>query len=149
MNDTLTVEAQLNLPGIPEAPKPNPVAGVRLWYMATPYTEYPLGKEAAFRMAARNAAILMDREVPIFCPITHTHPIEAWGGLKDKSHSFWMRMDRALFEACGGLIVVTAEGWLTSVGVQMEISWAEISKRPVVYMKDGEMPEVLDLYRGD
>lgn len=131
-------------PGLPKAPAG---AGVKLWYLATPYTNFPGGKEAAFRMAAKNAAVLLDHEVPIFCPITHTHPVEQWGGLKGKDHAFWMKMDRALFDVCGGLIVVTAEGWLTSSGVQMEIDWANALRRPIVYMADGEMPEALNFYR--
>jgi hypothetical protein len=133
-------------PPLPGLPRPNPAAGVKLWYMATPYTNYPHGKEAAFRMAARAAAVLMEADVPVFSPITHSHPIEGWGGLTDKNHDFWMRVDRAIFDRCDGLIVVTAEGWLTSRGVQMEVGWAEALSRPVVYMKEGEVPEELKFY---
>ena len=135
-------EDQLTLPGISPAP-----LDTELWYLATPYEKFAGGKEAAFQMATQNAAILVNEGVPLFCPIAQNHPIEKTGLVEPKPHDFWMDLDYAVFRVCEGLIVVTAEGWLTSRGVTQEIAWAKAASMPIVYMKEGEFPQALDRYR--
>jgi len=125
----------------PDKPKEKMVS---LWYLASPYSGHPHGKEVAFRAAAANAGLLLAAGVGVFSPISHTHPVEKYSPqVKGKGHGFWMAVDRVVFDHCGGVIVLTEPGWLTSVGVQMEIGWAKDRKIPIIYMTPGEVPEQL------
>ena len=117
---------------------------VKLWYLASPYTNHPHGREIAFREAATNLGLLLAAGVPAFSPISHTHPVEKHSPVvKDKGHSFWMGVDRAIFDRCEGLIVLTAPGWLISTGVNMEIDWARERGLPIFYMEVGKLPREL------
>lgn len=119
-------------------------AEVELWYLASPYSGHPHGKEVAFRAAAANAGLLMAAGVGVFSPISHTHPVEKYSPqVRDKSHGFWMAVDRAIFDRCDGVLVLTDPGWLSSRGVTMEVGWAKERGIPIVYMTPGEIPEQL------
>ncbi len=113
------------------------------WYLATPYTHYELGHEAAFRMASEQAALLMRAGVPVFCPIAHSHPIADFGKLDKVDPEFWRRMDKPMLAQAHGLIYVLAPGYLQSSGMHNEIVETLKAKKPVVMMLIGEVPEVL------
>lgn len=111
-----------------------PQAKTTFWYLATPYTNYPLGHIEAAKMASRRAAELMTAGVPVFSPIAHSHPI-AVEGLRDKQvdHDFWMRADAPMMEAASGMIVVQCVGWNDSRGIAEEIKRFTAAGKPVVY----------------
>ena len=44
------------------------------WYLASPYSKYPEGTQAAFEMACWQAGLLIRAGVPVFSPIAHSHP---------------------------------------------------------------------------
>ena len=49
------------------------------WYLATPYSKFPGGLDAAYVEACKAQALLIKAGVPVFCPISHTHgPARAW-----------------------------------------------------------------------
>lgn len=110
------------------------------WYLATPFTHYPHGRHAAWLLACENAGLLLGRGVKVFSPIVHTYHLEIHGGLAGKSHAFWMGVDAPFMHAAKGLIVVTAGGWETSVGVQQEIEAFEDADKPVLFMTPGVIP---------
>lgn len=101
------------------------------WYMASPYSKYPAGQGEAFDKAARAAALLMQKGIRVFSPITHSHPIEKIGGLT-ASHEEWMAMDWPLVFNSVGVLVLQLAGWDTSIGVSMERAWAQGLGKPVV-----------------
>lgn len=118
---------------------------VNYWYLATPYTRFPLGHDAASQMACELAARLLRFRVPVFSPIAHSHSI-AVAGLRDVQvdHNFWMHADAPLMEAAGGLIVVTAESWEKSSGMAEEIKRFTAAGKPVVYWNPLELvPAIL------
>lgn len=51
------------------------LSGAGLVYLATPYSKYPRGIEAAFVDASRLAACLVRLGISVYSPIAHTHPI--------------------------------------------------------------------------
>jgi hypothetical protein len=104
------------------------------WYLATPYTLYPLGREEAFKMACRVTADLFRAGVPVFSPIAHSHPIAMHGGIDPTDHETWMRADRPMMAAAHGLIVFKAAGWAQSKGVQVEIETFRRAGKPVLFM---------------
>lgn len=113
---------------------------VRLWYVATPYAKFAAGREAAWRMACEEAALLMREGVRVFCPIAHSYPIAMFGKILPTDHDFWMAVDRPFMEACGGIIVVMANGWRQSRGVAEEMTHFANANKPTIYMKPGIVP---------
>lgn len=115
----------------------------RYWYLATPYTHYELGHEAAFRLASEQAALLMQAGIPVFCPISHSHPIADFGKLNNVDPDFWRRMDKPMLDGCYGVIYVLAEGYLRSSGMHNELVETLRAGKPVVFMEPGKFPTEL------
>ena len=108
-----------------------------LIYLATPYSRYPHGKDAAFFEASKMAAKLMLQGKKIFCPIAHSHSIETLGMNGEiKDGDFWLEQDFAVLEACKELIVYKMQGWDTSYGVAAEIDFANERGIPVSYLDE-------------
>jgi nucleoside 2-deoxyribosyltransferase len=110
------------------------------WYLATPYTNYPDGHEAAFREASANAALLVRHGVPVFCPIAHTHPMAEHLPAEVQDHEFWMEVDAPFMAAAFGAIVLKMPGWQRSRGVSHEIDFFLNRGKPVFYMNVGQLP---------
>lgn len=113
------------------------------WYLATPYSKYPAGIEAAFVLAAENTAHLIRAGVPVYSPIAHTHPIAVHGGIDPLDHSIWLPADAPLMAAASGLIVLTAETWEVSYGISVEIAAFKAAGKPILYMAPGIVPAEL------
>lgn len=103
------------------------------WYLATPYTKYPFGMRAAFKLACRASAILMRAGVPVFSPIAHTHPIAEYGDLDPVDGPFWERVDAPMVKAAGGLIMVRALNWAHSDGMAGELRDFNEAGKPVIW----------------
>jgi hypothetical protein len=103
------------------------------WYLASPYSKYPYGREAAFVDVCLVAAKLMDRHVRLFCPIAHTHPIARYTEHPD-TQAFWLAHDLPLLHAATGLLVVAMPGWRESSGVAWEIEYAEGAGKPIHHL---------------
>lgn len=130
------------------------LAGLREWaqaqprdfffYVATPYSAHPRGRDEAFEEACVVAARLLDAELPIFCPIAHSHPICGYTKHPAQhTHAFWMAVDRPLIYAAGALLVIMLDGWMHSVGVQEEIDRFRERGRLVIFVN----PETWEINR--
>ncbi|MFN9743864.1 MAG: DUF1937 family protein [Acidobacteriota bacterium] len=104
-----------------------------IWYLASPYTKCPLGQEAAFSVAARAAAKLMEAGLIVYSPIAHSHPVATHGNLDALDGAFWLRQNQPMMEKMDGLIVLKLPGWEESEGVQIEIDFFQYNKRPVLF----------------
>lgn len=121
-------------------------------YLATPYSKYPAGIEAANIMASKYAARFIELGFHVFCPIAHSHSIAMHGNLTAKDHDIWMPLDLAFMESSYALVVALEEGWDKSVGVQMEIEYFNTHKKPVHYWTPptlADRPELIDRLRLD
>lgn len=107
---------------------------MRLRYLATPYTKYPGGVEAAFAEAVCIAARLLAIDKPVFSPIVHWHPIARAGNFDLLDQSFWLEADKALMHASSTLFVATMPGWDTSHGVAVEIEYFRAARKPIYYV---------------
>ena len=106
-----------------------------LIYLATPYSHPdPEVRESRFRKVNRVAADLMRQGLHIFSPISHTHPIAVAGELPT-DFAFWEQYDRAMLQACGKVMVLKLQGWLSSKGVIAEIQIAEELGIPVEFIE--------------
>jgi Domain of unknown function (DUF1937) len=114
-----------------------------LTYLATPYTRYPGGHMAAFELACRSAAVFLSAGIPVFSPIAHSHPIAQF--MPEErifDHDLWVLIDAPMIAACDAMIVVTAEGWKESRGVQHEIARFKREGKPITYWTPGDpLPE--------
>ncbi len=107
-------------------------------YLAHPYSHKDAAiREARFQSANRIAGILMKAGKLIFSPISHTHPIALVTDLP-VSWEFWKLYDLEMLKACEALIVVTAEGWKESIGVQAEMEIMRELNRPIIFYEPTE-----------
>ena len=114
----------------------------QFWYLGTPYTKFPGGLECAFVMACKLTAFLAARGVPVYSPIAHSHPVAVHGALDAVDHHFWVRFDRPMVEAAGGLIAVMAEGWEESRGLKHEIEQFKLQGKPVLCWDPATKPDL-------
>lgn len=110
-----------------------------LIYVATPYTDYPLGHHAAAYDAARATAALMRKGLRAVSPIAHSHAVATVGNLDLVDGDFWQRQDAPLVEAASACVVVMLEGWMDSRGVQHEIGAFRAAGKPVVFVEPEEL----------
>lgn len=102
-----------------------------LVYLATPYSNYAGGHEAAFVDAANLAGRLLSCGVKIFSPISHGHPISKHGDLDPLNHDIWLALDEAFLGVCDCLAVALMPGWDKSKGVKFEIDYFTLAKKPI------------------
>lgn len=113
---------------------------MKYWYLGTPYTKYKDGIEEAYMEAARQAAFLIKEGIPVFCPITHTHPIAVYGSIDPTDHDIWLKVDQAMIDQAYGMIVCMLDGWEQSTGVTYEIKEFKRQNKTIIYMQPGEIP---------
>lgn len=94
------------------------------WYLATPYTNYPHGHDAAHEHACQIAGQFIRAGVNVFCPIAHSHHLAQIGGLDHMDGELWKRLDAPYLENARGVIVAMMDGWAQSAGVSHEIERA-------------------------
>jgi len=118
-----------------ELPQPSGVlAQYRLCYLATPYTKYHLGIDAAFVHAAEISARLLKAGVRVYSPITHCHPLSMYGGVDPLNHGIWIPFDEAMMDAADCLIVAHMKGWDQSYGVKHEIEFFAREQKPIIHI---------------
>jgi Domain of unknown function (DUF1937) len=110
----------------------------RLIYLASPYSKYPDGIEAAFTEVADLAGQLIKEGIPVLSPIVHSHPICEYSGLDHLSHDLWMKMDEPLMDACDAICVAKMTGWARSKGVGIELFRFKVANKPA-YLLDPEL----------
>ena len=105
------------------------------WYIATPYSKYPDGLEAAFQEAAKVAAFFVLQGIPIYSPIAHTHPVALYGEIDPLAHAILLPADYPMMKAAGGLIVAQMDSWEISYGIAQEIKTFKQLDRPIEYLE--------------
>lgn len=113
------------------------------WYLATPYSKFPGGIEAAWRLACREAGLLIRHGIPTYSPIAHSHAIASVTGMDPGCHDIWLPVDLPLLDASRGVIVLMAPGWQESKGMAMEMDRAWEAGKTIVYMEPGIVPAAL------
>lgn len=101
-----------------------------LCYVATPYSKFPDGIEAAFRASCVVAGELLKRGLRVYSPIAHTHPIAEYAKIDLFDHDIWLPFDEAMMNACGTLIVAQLPGWEDSRGIAHEIEYFRNAGKP-------------------
>lgn len=94
-----------------------------LAYLATPYTKYKPGIEAAFVEACKLTARLIRTGMPVYSPVAHCHPVALHGDIDPLDQTFWYDFNAAMLAACRVLIVAHMPGWEQSTGIALEIEF--------------------------
>ena len=110
------------------------------WFLATPYSKYPHGLEAAFLLAVRQRGLLVKAGVPVFSPIIHSHPVAIECGIDPHDHAVWLPAEAPMRLAAGGIILLMAESWSQSVGMKIEREEFVAAGKPVVFMEPDVLP---------
>ena len=109
--------------------------GEGFWYLATPYSKWADGLDAAFREAARVAGEMLKRGEVVYSPIAHTHPIAIEGKIDPLDHSIWLPFDGAMMRAAEGIYVVQMPGWDKSKGIAHEIEAFREMGKPLRFVR--------------
>jgi hypothetical protein len=102
-----------------------------LCYLATPYSKYLWGIEAAYVEAARITGDLIKRSVKVYSPIVHGHGAAKHAGIDPLDHSIWLPFDEAMMRVADVLIVAHMDGWNESVGIDHEVKFFEERDKPI------------------
>lgn len=100
-------------------------------YLATPYSRYQKGIEAAYEDACKLTAVLLTTGVKTYSPIAHTHGIAIHGNLDPLDHSIWLPFDEAMMSAAHSLIVAHMDGWEDSFGIKHEVAIFRTANKPI------------------
>jgi len=112
-----------------------------LVYLACPYSHPdPAVREARFHAVNRAAGEMMGRDMLVFSPISHSHPIAVDHGLPT-DFAYWAAYNRATLSRCDRLVVLCLPGWRDSVGVRGELAIAHETGIPVEFLDStGDRP---------
>lgn len=107
-------------------------------YIACPYShpEPEIQKERfedVTEYAAQLTGLFTDRPLVVYSPITHSHAMQAIGGLEG-GWNHWHHIDETFLKLCKEMHVLQLEGWEKSTGVKAEIKIAEENGIPVRYI---------------
>lgn len=110
-------------------------------YLASPYSHPDESvRIQRFMAACRAAAALMLNGETVFCPISHSHPIEHHCFEEPQDGDFWKAQDLPLLQRASKLVVLMIDGWLQSSGIRWEIAEAERLGLPVEYLDPELLP---------
>lgn len=110
-----------------------------LIYLATVYTSYPDGIEAAHIAACTIAARLIEQKINIYSPIAHTHPIAIHGDLDPLDHGYWMDFDAAIIRKSDALLIAQMREWERSKGIALEVTAFLEQGKPIFYLDPADL----------
>lgn len=105
------------------------------WYLASPYSKYPGGIEAAFKEICIVAGKFIEAGVRVYSPIAHTHPIAVYSEMDPMDHDIWIPADAPFMELACGLIIVMMETWDESRGIEIENDAFVRAGKPIYLME--------------
>lgn len=109
------------------------------WYLATPYSHYRRGIDAAFTEACRIAGKFVIAGIPAFSPIAHSHSVARASDIDPLDHTLWLDADEPMMAAAHGLIVVCMDGWDDSMGIAIEINAFREMEKPIWFLDPATM----------
>jgi len=109
-------------------------------YIAAPFThEKPEIRERRYRTACRASALLMQANIVVFSPLSHSVPIVQHGELDEMDSKFWLTMDLPLLERCDELLVLALDDWKQSKGVKEEVFFAFQHNKPITFIRESDI----------
>jgi hypothetical protein len=104
-------------------------------YLASPYSGTEEEQEARFLAAECFVADMLPFSVEaIFSPIVFCHEMAKRHNLPGDAN-FWAAMNMDYMRAASKIWVLKLPGWEESIGVQDEIRWAHVERKPLMYVE--------------
>jgi hypothetical protein len=104
-------------------------------YLASPYSHPdPAVMESRYREVVLVVGRMTERGHHVYSPIVHYHEVAKLTGLST-SAEFWTKINHATIDLCESVYVLRTGGWMSSVGVLDEISYAKEKGIQVWYLK--------------
>lgn len=103
-------------------------------YLASPFSKYPLGAEAAFIDISRIAGRLIMVGKDIFSPIVHGFPIAIYGGVDPYDAELWNRINAPWMARASELYIAKLDGWKASEGIQHEMQTFLSAGKPIFFL---------------
>lgn len=100
-------------------------------YLASPYSKYSAGLDAAFEEAAKAVGRLASVNIIVYSPIVHCHHPAQLEGLASDFQA-WQKHNEVMMEAAWAMILYQMDGWDTSEGIRHEIDYFS-KKRKSIY----------------
>ena len=91
-----------------------------LCYLASPYSLYDGGLDAAYTDVAALVVRLHALRISAYSPIVYSHPIARALNLDAKDHDFWIKFDEPMMKKCDALVIARFPGWDKSFGMSIE-----------------------------
>lgn len=104
------------------------------WYLATPFTKFPGGKDAAMRATLEVLHRMTCHGIFVYSPIVHTYQMGI-DYTMPTDHVFWQTINENMIRAAHGVCVALLPTWEESAGVLHEMQYAMTLKRPLVYFQ--------------
>ena len=104
----------------------------KLIYLAGPYsTPDPKERNKRVKTLAKVAGkLIKDKDVYVFSPITHGHPINL--SVKESiGYDYWLAFDKALLDTCDEMWIADLPGWENSKGIAEEINHCNTNGKPI------------------
>ena len=102
-----------------------------LGYLASVYTLYADGLDAAFEAAARIGARLLRSGIFVYSPIVHLHSMARFGRLDPLDLTLFYPHNTVMMARCDTLIVARMEGWTKSSGIAGEVEFFTKADKPI------------------
>ncbi len=113
-----------------------------LIYLASPYTLYAKGLQAAFADVTELAGKLVKQGFNILAPITYGHPLTTQGSVNAIDEKIWYPLNDAFLHKSDCLLVARMTGHQSSKGIAREIRYFEMVGKPLYFIH----PETLEVY---
>ena len=112
-----------------------------LWYIASPYSHpHPEVVKARIRELKECVAYVIENfrfAVP-FSPVLYTHSLQE-SGVVGSPPEGWYAFDLAFLRKADRLIVLELEGWESSIGVALEIAFAQSRGMQIDYYTKAQL----------
>jgi hypothetical protein len=104
------------------------------WYLASPYSHQSAWIRDKRALDAERATYNALRQGYVaFSPVHATHGMACMHSLP-KDAAWWSEYNRQFLDTCAGILVLTIDGWKTSLGVQAEIKIGHAKALPIRYI---------------
>ncbi len=115
----------------------------KLIYLASPYSH----KDEHVRMirallVTAVGSMLIEEGIHVYGPITESYSYANINPKIDGKWEFWEEHDLLMIDKCDEVWVLQLKGWRESVGVNAEINYAKLHKKPLRFL---ELSEYIDL----
>lgn len=108
-------------------------------YLASPYSsKVPAVVEERFLTVEAATAAFMKAGLPMYSPIVHCHNIAQKYNLPTDA-DFWYTYNVRFMSVARAIWVLKLDGWAESRGVKMEIDYAKIHFKPMLYVEPDQL----------